>query len=59
MPSDPFHRYPPPLRIACPICGARPAQPCRSARGQRSDTPHKARVHVATTPSRRHPEVRT
>lgn len=43
----PFDRYPPPLRVRCPLCGALPPQPCRSRRGGRSDVPHKARVTAA------------
>lgn len=49
-----FDRYPPALRIQCPTCGARPAQPCRSRRKRRTE-PHAERVTVATTVSRRHP----
>jgi len=53
MPADLFHRYPPALRIQCPVCGAQPATPCRSRRGRR--TTHTEREHVAEhgrTPTR-------
>jgi hypothetical protein len=44
--SDPFHRYPPALRIVCPSCGAGPAQPCRSRR-KMTTAPHPSRVERA------------
>lgn len=55
MPADVFHRYPPALRVECPVCHARPAQPCTSRRRRRTD-PHNERRLLAErgpTPSRR------
>ena len=54
MATSVFDRYPPALRIQCPTCGARPAQPCKSRRQRRTE-PHAERVTVATTSSRRRP----
>ena len=50
---DPFLRYPPELRIACPDCGAMPCQPCVSARKGRSDRPHRGRFDRAAAAARR------
>lgn len=57
MAPDPFERFPPPLRVQCPLCGALPPQPCRSKRKGLSGVPHKARQQLAEgRPSRRHPD---
>jgi len=53
---DTFRRYPPALRIVCPLCKARPAQPCIGKNRVPRTTPHAARVDLAhrTMPTRRH-----
>ena len=37
-----YNRYPPALRVVCPLCGARPAQPCVSRR-RHTTGPHTVR----------------
>ena len=56
MSADVFARYPPPLRIVCPLCGARPAQPCQSRR-RRVTEPHVARVTAAERHDNGYPDT--
>lgn len=48
-----LERYPPELRIACPLCGAVPAEPCRARGGRRAERAHVARVSIVNRPGRR------